>query len=55
MIATGDRVVGSDAQRRAMAERAGAHVAVLDGLGHWRLAQDPDQAARVLVEFWSSV
>ncbi len=55
VIATGDQVVGSDAQRRAMAERAGARVAVLDGLGHWWLAQDPDQAARVLVEFWSSV
>ena len=55
VIATDDHVVGTEAQRRAMAERAGARVAVLDGLGHWWLAQDPDQAARVLVDFWSSV
>jgi pimeloyl-ACP methyl ester carboxylesterase len=55
VIATGDHVVGTEAQRRAMAERAGARVAVLDGLGHWWPAQDPDQAARVLVDFWSSV
>lgn len=55
VIATADQVVGTEAQRRAMAERAGARVAVLEGLGHWWPAQDPDRAARVLVEFWSSV
>jgi pimeloyl-ACP methyl ester carboxylesterase len=55
VIATADQVVGTETQRRAMAERAGARVAVLEGLGHWWLAQDPHQAARVLVDFWSSV
>ena len=55
MIATGDQVVGTEAQRRAMAERAGAARRGARRLGHWWLAQDPDQAARVLVDFWSSV
>ena len=32
----------------------GARVVVLDGLGHWWMAQDPKRAAGVLDEFWSS-
>jgi pimeloyl-ACP methyl ester carboxylesterase len=55
VLATADVVVGTDAQRRAAAERAGARVAVLEGLGHWWFAQDPERAARVLVDFWVSV
>ncbi len=55
VLATADVVVGTDAQRRAAAERAGARVAVLEGLGHWWLAQEPERAARVLVDFWASV
>ena len=38
--------------RRRAAERAGAEVAVLDGLGHWWMAEDPARGARVLTAFW---
>ncbi|GAA4776307.1 alpha/beta fold hydrolase [Actinomycetospora chlora] len=52
IVATADRVVGSEAQRRGAAARAGARVAVLEGLGHWWMAQDPEAAAGVLLDFW---
>jgi pimeloyl-ACP methyl ester carboxylesterase len=55
VLATADHVVGDDAQRRRAAARAGARVAELEGLGHWWMAQDPEQAARVLVDFWRTV
>jgi pimeloyl-ACP methyl ester carboxylesterase len=46
--------VGTDEQCRRSAERAGARIEVLDGLGHWWFTQDPDRAARLLVDFWKS-
>ncbi|KAA0101120.1 alpha/beta hydrolase [Mycolicibacterium sp. P1-18] len=49
-----DHFVGTDGQRRRAAERAGARVEVLPGLGHWWMTQDPAVAARLLVDFWSS-
>ena len=42
----------SEELRRRAAERAGAEVAVLDGLGHWWMAEDPARGARVLTAFW---
>jgi len=45
---------GLDAARR-VADRVGAEVEVLDGLGHWWMLQDPERAAAVLRGFWSSV
>ena len=55
VLATEDRNVGTDEIRRRTAARAGARVVVLNGLGHWWMVQDPEQAAGVLHEFWSSV
>ncbi|GAA1174778.1 alpha/beta fold hydrolase [Pseudonocardia alaniniphila] len=55
LISTEDHFVGTDEQRRRAAARAGARVAVLDGLGHWWMAQDPDRGAAVLTEFWDSL
>jgi len=55
LLATEDNVVGTDEMRRQAAARANAQVAVLDGLGHWWMAQDPARAAQVLTEFWASV
>jgi hypothetical protein len=40
---------------RETANRLGARVEVLDGLGHWWMLQDPDRSAAALVEFWNSV
>lgn len=37
------------------AERAGARVVRLPGVGHWWMLQDPALAARTLEEFWSSL
>jgi pimeloyl-ACP methyl ester carboxylesterase len=54
VLATDDRNVGTDEMRRRAAARAGAQVAVLDGLGHWWMVQDPKRAAAVLHDFWSS-
>ena len=50
-----DHMVGTDEQRHRAAARAGARVAVLDGLGHWWMTQDPERGARVLVDFWRSL
>jgi pimeloyl-ACP methyl ester carboxylesterase len=55
VLPTEDHMVGTDEQRRRAAARAGARVEVLDGLGHWWMAQDPERGARVLVDFWRSV
>ena len=40
---------------RAGAEKAGARVAELPGLGHWWMLQDPERGAATLEEFWDSV
>jgi pimeloyl-ACP methyl ester carboxylesterase len=53
--ATDDHFVGTDDMRRRAAERAGARVAVLDGLGHWWMLQDPARGAAVLTEFWATL
>jgi len=55
LLATADDNVGSDEMRRRAAARAGARVAVLDGLGHWWLVQDPARGAGVLRAFWASL
>lgn len=55
IIATEDPYTGGEERARWAAERAGAQVAVLPGLGHWWMMQDPDAGARVLREFWSSL
>ncbi|MFG1947080.1 alpha/beta fold hydrolase [Nonomuraea sp. NPDC048826] len=55
LLATEDDVVGTPEQRRRSAERAGARVETLEGLGHWWLTQDPERAARRLTDFWADV
>ena len=46
-MATGDSL-GSPERTTEAAERAGARVEVLDGVGHWWMLQDPDQGAEML-------
>ncbi len=55
LLAPGDVMVGSDAMRERCAERAGARVEVLEGLGHWWMVQDPARGARALNDFWATL
>ncbi|MBW0105634.1 alpha/beta hydrolase, partial [Pseudonocardia sp. KRD-291] len=55
LLATEDHMVGTDPQRRRAAERAGARTEVLEGLGHWWMAEDPQRGADVLTRFWDSL
>ena len=53
IIGTDDHFVGSTDMRHRSAARAGAQAAVLDGLGHWWMVQDPARSARALSSFWA--
>jgi pimeloyl-ACP methyl ester carboxylesterase len=55
IIATADEFTGGEALARRTAERTGAQVAVLEGLGHWWMLQDPTAGAAALNAFWSSL
>ncbi|AEA24241.1 alpha/beta fold hydrolase [Pseudonocardia benzenivorans] len=50
-----DTFVGTEEQRLRAAERAGAQVETLDGLGHWWMTQDPARGAAALTRFWSGL
>jgi pimeloyl-ACP methyl ester carboxylesterase len=52
LIPTNDDHTGSESGHRWLADRAGAEVAVLEGLGHWWMLEDPPVAARALEQFW---
>ena len=51
IIATEDHYTGGEVLARRTADRAGAKVAVLQGLGHWWMCQDPGAGAAVLNQF----
>lgn len=55
IVATEDHYVGGEALARRSAERAGAEVAVLQGLGHWWMCQDPARGAGVLNAFFAKL
>lgn len=55
LLCTADTFGGSDEMRRRAADRAGARTAVLDGLGHYWMIEDPAGSAAVLSEFWNSI
>lgn len=55
IIAENDPYVGGVELSRESAERAGAQVALLDGLGHWWMCEDPARGAQVLTQFWASI
>jgi pimeloyl-ACP methyl ester carboxylesterase len=55
VYATEDQFTGTEELHRRAAARAGARVAVLDGLGHWWMLQDPARGAAVLTGFWASL
>lgn len=51
IIATEDPYCGGEVLARQSAERAGAEVGLLPGLGHWWMCQNPKAGAKVLNEF----
>ena len=55
IIPAEDTYTGGEDRARWAAERAGAEVAVLPGLGHWWMMQDPEAGARVLQGFWATL
>jgi pimeloyl-ACP methyl ester carboxylesterase len=55
IIPTEDHFTGGETLARRSAERAGAQVAVLQGLGHWWMCQDPEQGAAVINDFVRSL
>ena len=55
VIATEDGYVGGEARARWAADQTGAQVAVLAGLGHWWMMQDPAAGAAALEKFWGSI
>jgi len=55
IIPTEDGYTGGEARARWSAGQAGANVAVLQGLGHWWMIQDPAAGAAALREFWGSL
>jgi pimeloyl-ACP methyl ester carboxylesterase len=55
IIATEDQFTGGEALARRTAERVGAQVAVLPGLGHWWMLQDPAAGATALNAFWATL
>lgn len=55
IIATEDHYTGGEALARRTAERSGAKVSVLQGLGHWWMCQDPKRGAAALKEFFAGL
>ena len=48
IIASEDHYTGGEGLARQAAERAGAEVVVLEGLGHWWMCEDPGRGAETL-------
>ena len=55
LIPTENSCTGGEAAARRTAQRAGAQVAVLKGLGHWWMCQDPQRGGEVIAEFVASL
>jgi pimeloyl-ACP methyl ester carboxylesterase len=55
IIPTEDGYTGGEERARWSARQANAQVAVLQGLGHWWMIEDPAAGAAALRRFWSSV
>jgi predicted alpha/beta hydrolase family esterase len=53
VIATEDHYTGGEAMARRVAQRWGSDVAVLEGLGHWWMLQDPVRGAEMLRSFFA--
>jgi pimeloyl-ACP methyl ester carboxylesterase len=54
LIPSDDAFLAADLSRNS-AQRTGASITELDGVGHWWMLQDPARGAAVLEEFWASL
>jgi len=54
ILATEDTYTGGEELHRRAAERCKAEVAVLDGLGHWWMCEDPTRSADLLNTWFES-
>lgn len=54
-IVASDEPFLSERMIREGAQRSGARVAELDGVGHWWMLEDPGRSAALLEEFWASI
>jgi pimeloyl-ACP methyl ester carboxylesterase len=54
IIATDDHYTGGELLASQTAQRWGSAVAMLEGLGHWWMMQDPKRAADVLTNFFGN-
>ena len=54
IVATQDTYTGGEKLHRQAAEKCAADVAVLDGLGHWWMCEDPTRSAEVLNTWFDS-
>jgi pimeloyl-ACP methyl ester carboxylesterase len=55
LIPTEDIYTGGTERARWAADQARAKVAVLNGLGHWWMLEDPEAGARTLEQFWAGL
>ena len=55
IIPTEDAYTGGEARARWSSGQAKAEVAVLQGLGHWWMIEDPAAGAAALRMFWGSL
>jgi pimeloyl-ACP methyl ester carboxylesterase len=55
LIATEDFYCGGEKLARRSAERAGAKVAILEGVGHWWMCQQPKQGADAINAFLATL
>jgi pimeloyl-ACP methyl ester carboxylesterase len=55
LIPTADEFTGGEALHRWAAQQTAAQVAVLEGLGHWWMLENPRIGAEALKRFWSTM
>jgi pimeloyl-ACP methyl ester carboxylesterase len=55
IVASEDHFAGGETLARRTADRVGARVEVLQGLGHWWMCQDPKRGAEVINRFVGSL
>jgi pimeloyl-ACP methyl ester carboxylesterase len=55
LIPTEDEYTGGETRARWAARQANAEVAVLTGLGHWWMIQDPAAGADAVRRFWNDL